>query len=289
MKARPARKSLPKATVCLTVDFDAVSIWMTWGATGNRAMSRGEFGGNVGASRLLDLFDRLKVTSTWFIPGHTVDSYPDVVRRVHTDGHEIGNHGYAHEQFDKLNPDQVRDVVMRGNTAIEHITKKKTVGMRVPAGDFDGSLLRLLADLGFEYDSSMVGEFFPSWARDKDELNFTGPNRLGKQLDLVELPLSFVMNDFCYFEFNYGNPLLTGSSDPDHVYRVWSQQFDYMYERVDGGILNLTLHPQSVGWGLRIAMLEKFIQHCKSRAGTRFITCAQAAREFKEAVGQATA
>src|SRR6516165_8369474 len=130
MIAGPTAKSSSKATVCLTVDFDAVSIWMTWGATGNRAMSRGEFGGNVGASRLLDLFDRLKVTSTWFIPGHTVDSYPDVVRRVHTDGHEIGNHGYAHEQFDKLSPDEVRVVVKRGNAAIERITEKKTIGMR---------------------------------------------------------------------------------------------------------------------------------------------------------------
>jgi peptidoglycan/xylan/chitin deacetylase (PgdA/CDA1 family) len=283
MSKKPKGNVERKATVCLTVDFDAVSIWMTWGATGNRAMSRGEFGGDVGAPRVLDLFERLGVTSTWFIPGHTVDSYPEVVKRVHAAGHEIGNHGYAHEQFDKLSPEQVRDVVSRGNAAIERITKKKTVGMRVPAGDFDGSLLRLLAELGFEYDSSMVGEFFPSWARDKDELNFTGPNRLGKRLDLVELPLSFVMNDFCYFEFNYGNPLLTGSSDPDHVYRIWSQQFDYMYENVEGGILNLTLHPQSIGWGLRITMLERFIEHCKSRPGTRFVTCADASREFREA------
>lgn len=278
--------SKAKATVCVTVDFDAVSIWMSWGAPGNRAMSRGEFGANVGAGRLLDLFRRHGIATTWFVPGHSVDMYPDVVQQAHADGHEIGNHGYAHEAFDKLSPEEVETVVKMGNAAIERVTGRRPVGMRVPAGDFDGSLLRQLSELGFDYDSSMVGEFFPSWARDKDELNFRGRNTLGERLDLVELPLSFVMNDFCYFEFNYGNPLLTGASDPDHVFRIWSSQFDYMYENVEGGILNLTLHPQSVGWGLRIAMLERFLDHCKSHPGTRFATCEQVAREFRQREGR---
>ena len=56
--------SKAKATVCVTVDFDAVSIWMSWGAPGNRAMSRGEFGANVGAGRLLDLFRRHGIATT---------------------------------------------------------------------------------------------------------------------------------------------------------------------------------------------------------------------------------
>lgn len=270
------------ATVCITVDFDAVSLWMSWGAKGNRALSRGEFGGKVGAPRLLDLFDKHAIATTWFVPGHTVDMHPQTVRRAFEAGHEIGNHGYAHETFETLSKAEMQTAVDKGSAAIERVTGSRPVGMRVPAGDFDGSLLKFLEQQGFDYDSSMVGEYYPCWARDKDEISFSGPNKLGEPIDLVELPLSFVMNDFCYFEFNYANPLLTGASDPDQVFRIWSGQFDYMHANVPGGVLNLTLHPQSVGWGLRTAMLEKFIIHCKSRPGTRFVTCAQAALEFRK-------
>ena len=65
-----------RATVCLTFDFDAVSLWMVFGARGARALSRGEFGARVGAPRLLELFDRYDIKATWFTPGHTAETFP---------------------------------------------------------------------------------------------------------------------------------------------------------------------------------------------------------------------
>lgn len=272
-----------RAVVNLTIDFDAICIWMTWGATGNRALGRGEFGGREAAPRLLDIFERTGVETTWFVPGHSADLFPDVVRRAAENGHEIANHGYAHEAFDQLAPADVRRVVRLGSDAIERITGSRPVGIRVPAGDFDGSLFELLVEEGFIYDSSIVGEFSPSWCRKKDTLRYDGPNEWGARLDLVELPLSFVMNDFCYFEFNYSNPQLVGMVGPDHVYDIWSRQFDWMYENVDHGILNVTMHPQSIGWGLRSAMLERFIRHCQERDSVVFSDCRTVANEYRNA------
>lgn len=277
----------PRATVCVTVDFDAVCIWMSWGARGARTLSRGEFGAGTGAPRLLELFERLGVSTTWFIPGHTADTYPEVAASVSEHGHEIGNHGYLHEAFDRLSPDEVRAVLRKSNAALERVTGRRPTGMRVPAGDFDGTLFEILVDEGFTYDSSIFGEFEPFWCRGKDELHDDGPNVPGRQLDLVQLPLSFVMNDFNYFEFNYANPALVGLCGPEHVYSIWTAQFDYMYERVANGVLNLTLHPQCIGWGLRIAMLERFIEHCLGREGTVFTTCADAAATFRSAASTA--
>ena len=82
--------------VCLTFDFDAVSSWIYRGMTTPTPMSRGEFG-VVAAGRILDLLDARGLASTWFVPGHTLDHWPDVCRRVHAAGHEIGHHGYLHE------------------------------------------------------------------------------------------------------------------------------------------------------------------------------------------------
>jgi peptidoglycan/xylan/chitin deacetylase (PgdA/CDA1 family) len=272
-----------RATVTVTVDFDAICIWMSWGARGARVLSRGEFGAEVGAPRLLELFERLSIPTTWFIPGHSADTYPEVAARVAEAGHEIGHHGYLHEAFDELAGEEVRDVIRRGNEALRRSTGRRPTGMRVPAGDFDGSLFEILVDEGFRYDSSVIGEFRPSWCRSRDELHDDRPPTRGEPLDLVELPLSFVMNDFSYFEFNYANPTLVGLSSPDHVFGIWSSQFDYMYDHEPGGVLNLTLHPQSIGWGLRIAMLERFLVHCLEREGVEFATCEAVAARFREA------
>src|SRR5579871_1921149 len=125
----------PRATVCVTVDFDAVSLWMTWGATGARSLSRGEFGARIAAPRLLALFERLGIPTTWFIPGHTAETYPEPAAAASAHGHEIGNHGYAHEAFDKLSAEQARAVIRKANAALQRVTGQTPRGMRVPAGD----------------------------------------------------------------------------------------------------------------------------------------------------------
>ncbi|HZZ45919.1 MAG TPA: polysaccharide deacetylase family protein [Pseudonocardia sp.] len=84
-------------TLCLTFDFDAISVWLgTFGVSTPTYVSRGEFAANVATPRILDLLERESVTSTWYIPGLDVDTYPDVCRRIRDAGHEIGHHGYAH-------------------------------------------------------------------------------------------------------------------------------------------------------------------------------------------------
>jgi peptidoglycan/xylan/chitin deacetylase (PgdA/CDA1 family) len=270
------------------LDFDAVSLWMAWGARGVRALSRGEFGARVGAPRILGVLDRYNLPSTWFVPGHTADTYPDLTREIARRGHEIGNHGYLHEAFDSLSREQVRNVIRMANDALERVTGVRPKGLRAPAGDFEGWLFELLLEEGFEYDSSRFdGEFDLYWCRRPDLLCDDGPNIPGEPIGLVEVPLSMVMQDFIYFEANFGAPLLTGSAPPSVVEEIWRSQFDYMYERVPGGVLTLTLHPQSIGWGLRMVALERFLEHCLAKPGTRFSTCGQVAMEFR-ARGAAT-
>ena len=112
----------PTATVCLSLDFDVTSIWLMFGLTGARTLSRGEFGATTGAPRVLELCDRYDITSTWFVPGHTADNYPEVTAEVARRGHELGNHGYVHEDFGSLSLEESRAVLRKGNAAIERIT-----------------------------------------------------------------------------------------------------------------------------------------------------------------------
>ncbi len=85
------------ARVCLTFDFDAISIWIgPFAATSPSMISRGEFG-VVGVERFCACSTGRGSPRTFFMPGHTADTYPDTVRAIVSAGHEIGHHGYLHE------------------------------------------------------------------------------------------------------------------------------------------------------------------------------------------------
>jgi peptidoglycan/xylan/chitin deacetylase (PgdA/CDA1 family) len=274
-----------RATVCLSVDFDALSLWLQWGVRGARALSRGEFGGRVGAPRLLELLAKQSIRTTWFVPGHTADTYPEVTAEVARQGHEIGNHGYLHESFDKLSPDEIRRVLELSNASLLRTTGQQPRGFRHPTGDSTGLLFEILEEFGFEYDSSLMGDdFFAYWCRGQDRFFDDAPPKFGDQLNLVEVPISFVMNDFHHFEFNYGEPVLVGHDGPNDVEPIWQAQFDYMYRNCPGGTLTMIVHPQCIGQGLRLDMLERFIEFCKARDGVRFATVEEVANEFRSAV-----
>jgi len=81
------------------IDVDAVAGWL--GSYGGEDspddISRGLFAGEVGSPRLLNLFKHLGIRATWFIPGHSIETFPEQMKAVAEAGHEIGIHGYSHE------------------------------------------------------------------------------------------------------------------------------------------------------------------------------------------------
>ena len=81
------------------VDIDAVAGWIGsyGGADSPSDIQRGVWAGEVGTPRLLKLFERCNLKTSWFIPGHSIETFPDQVRMVAEAGHEIGAHGYLHE------------------------------------------------------------------------------------------------------------------------------------------------------------------------------------------------
>ena len=90
------------------IDFDAVAGWLgSYGGEDSPLdISRGMFAGEVGAPRLLELFDRWGIKTTWFIPGHSIETFPEQFKMVVNAGHEIGVHGYSHENPIAMNPEQ---------------------------------------------------------------------------------------------------------------------------------------------------------------------------------------
>src|SRR5918993_5406071 len=106
--------SMPKHIVCLTFDFDAMSGFISRGQTTPGWISRGEFGPRVGAPRLLALFKKHGIATSWYVPGHTIETFPDAVKAVVDAGHEIAHHGWTHRPPATLTREQEEAEPLRG-------------------------------------------------------------------------------------------------------------------------------------------------------------------------------
>lgn len=71
----------------------------------------GLFAGTIGVQRLLKLFAKYNMKTTWFIPGHSLETFPEDMAAVRDAGHEIGLHGYSHENPSDMTIEQQRDVL----------------------------------------------------------------------------------------------------------------------------------------------------------------------------------
>src|SRR6476660_5960995 len=86
----------PRLTVALTFDHASISDGVRRGDPPVK-MAHAEFGVRVGAPRILDLLASRGIVSTWFVPGHTLETFPDSTAAIFDGGHEIGCHGWFHE------------------------------------------------------------------------------------------------------------------------------------------------------------------------------------------------
>jgi peptidoglycan/xylan/chitin deacetylase (PgdA/CDA1 family) len=270
--------------VCLSFDFDAMSLWIANFQTDSpNALSRGEFG-RVGAGRLLDLLGERSLRSTWFIPGHTVEAFPEVCRRVAAEGHEIGHHGYCHENPRRLDLDQEIAVIERGIRCIESVTGARPRGYRCPSGSFTQRTLELLERYGFLYDSSMMADdFMPYYCRIGDQAPPDGPYVFGRHIDLVEIPFSWNLDDFPFFEYTASRRGISpGLADPERVLSVWWGEFEFLRRKLGSGVYTLTMHPQVIGRGHRMLMLEELLDRIAEAGGVEFTTLGEVASRFRE-------
>lgn len=266
---------------CLTFDFDALSSWIHRGVTTPTPLSRGEFA-LVGTERILALLRRFGIRATWFIPGHTLETFPDLCRRIHDEGHEIAHHGYLHEPPAALHSRAEEEAVLvRGNEAIRRITGAPARGYRSPSWDLSPHTVDLLLHHGFLYDSSMMAhDIRPYRARRGDIIEPDGRVRFGPATRLIELPVSWSLDDFPHFEYRrIEHALQEGLRRADDVLANFVDDFRYMVRTAEWGVLTYTFHPEVIGRGHRMLMLERLIEALR-QLGAVFVRMDEAAAEY---------
>lgn len=263
-----------RLALSLSPDFDAHSVWMgTFRSSSQTMLSRGEFGAEVGAPRLLETFERYGVRTTWCVPTHTMQTFPGAVEAVVAAGHEIAAHGVYHEYIPKLAPDEERRLLELQLSLHEALIGKRPRGYRSPALDVTDLTLELLAEQGFDWDSSLMGrDFEPYRPRMVTTIDPERGNTFGPRLEILEFPVSWLLDDFPELESFPSNPLIQSNQS---VLQRWIDSFDFAYERCPNGVMTWTLHPQTIGRSQNIVMLERFLDHVTAREGIWFPTISE--------------
>src|SRR5262250_1675104 len=192
----PGAKPMPRHIVCLSFDFDTMSGFIARGLTTPTPLSRGEFGARA-STRILDFLEQGGIRSTWFIPGFTIVSFLRECEAVVNAGHGIAHHSWAHVPPADQSRDAEEADLVRANETILGLTGQKARGYRSPSWDLSAHTIDLLVEHGFLYDSSLMGaDYWPYRARSGDVARLGEPYRFGAETALIEMPISWSLDDF---------------------------------------------------------------------------------------------
>lgn len=299
----PARRRR-RMRICLSVDFDAISGYLGTGHTPENTLadySAGIFSANVGVGRLLRLFQKYDISDklSWFIPGHSMETFPEQTAQIAASGAEIGLHGYSHEGAYAMTVAQETDVLRK---CIQLITElrggRRPIGYRAPLYQIRETTVKLLQEHDFLYDSSMNAHdslpyFLPNPFPgepphvpdyNKPASSWMVPTELPTQPPfgsdqaknaMVEIPGSWYTEDMTPLGFYPYTSSTQGYVSVDVVEKMWWDRFDWLWENESwldeepglnyGSIYPMIWHPESAGRNHIVGMIDKFLGKLVSR------------------------
>lgn len=228
--------------------------------------AHGRYTYRIGLARLLDLLSEMEIRATFFWPVFEAEKAAALLERTLAEGHEIGNHGNAFENHEKLG-DGEAEILARAHESLTRLCGSAPVGFRAPGYRLSYETLPLLHRLGYLYDSSFVDDDAP-YLLDADGA-----------LGMVELPWNEDLRDATHFERRL----------------TQARTEAFMTEAIDAlvpeaGYACITLHPRGdngFGRAARLDMLRRYLERARSRFGAEFLTCRAVAETVRAAGGWA--
>jgi len=240
---------------------------------------------------LLKLFDRVGIKTTWFVPGHSIDTFPRETAAIVEAGHEIGMHGYSHENPIAMTPEQEEAVLVKCIELITRVSGRRPTGYVAPWWEFSHVTNELLLKHGIKYDHSLMHRDFEcyyvrvgdSWTN----IDFSKPASewmqglvRGEETNLVEIPANWYLDDLPPMMFIKNSPNSHGFVNPRDIEQIWKDQFDYVYREYDDAVFPITIHPDVSGRPQVLLMLERLIAYITAHPGVQFCTLNEIADDF---------
>lgn len=252
----------------------------------------------MGVQRLLKLFDKYKMKATWFIPGHSLETFPEECIAIRDAGHEIGLHGYSHENPNDMSIEQQRDVLDKTYRMLTEFCGKPPRGSVAPWWETSRGMLlmneitsckgrdivrlgcaanavclvegcELMLSYGLEYDHSMSHQdhtmyYLPAgdtWTKidySKKAEEWMKPLVHGQVTGMVEIPASWYIDDLPPMMFIKKAPNSHGWVNARDVEQLWMDHFDYFYREYDEFVFPMTIHPDVSGRPHALLMHERY-------------------------------
>ncbi len=241
-----------KCACCVTFDMDADSLIHLDHPEGGHTRASGismlQYGPDIAIPRIVETYRRLGISQTFFIPAWCMEQYPQAVEVILAGGHEIGHHGYIHENPQTQSKEEQAYWLDRSIEVIKKMTGARPRGWRAPLYNFSNHSADLLVERNFVYDASLMGDDVPYLITTKNG-------------QLVELPSHWGLDDWPQFvqssDLDYMMPIRA----PRTGFEIFEQEFEAAYKY--GGLWVPVLHPFATGrlsrWDVVAEFLAKII------------------------------
>ena len=208
-------------------------------------ISMGRYGPIVAIPRILDTYRRLGIKQSFFIPGWCMETYPEAVDAILKDGHEIGHHGWIHEDPIATKGPSQEEAFERALDTHQKMTGSAPRGYRAPVYNITQQMIDLLVKHRFRYDSSLMA----------DDIPYTMQTDAGS---IYEMPVHWGTDDWPpfahYEEIGYMMPVRGPSAGLEGFW----EEFEAQYEA--GGFFMLILHPFLTGRLARWQLVEQWLE-----------------------------
>jgi peptidoglycan/xylan/chitin deacetylase (PgdA/CDA1 family) len=199
----------------------------------------------------LKLFEKYGIKTTWFIPGHSLDTFPEECAKVRDAGHEIGLHGYSHENPTDMTMEQQRDVLDKTYRQLTEFCGKPPRGITAPWWEISKEQTELVLSYGIEYDHSMshhdcqmywlrTGDSWTKIDYSKKAKDWMKPLVKGQDTGLVEIPGNWYIDDLPPMMFIKGNANSHGWVNPRDVEDIWRVSVQRSHCRLKSDCRNRT-------------------------------------------------
>ena len=222
-----------------------------------------EYGSRVGVWRLLDMFRRYGVASTFFCCALALERNPGVAREIPGQGHEVCGHGYRWEEYHLMDRDAERDAIAKTVESLRRTTGERTVGWFTRYGPSVNTRDLVVEHGGFVYDSIGLNDDLPYYVT-------------VKELPWLVVPYSMETNDARFWR--------GGLVSVNDFYDYLKDTFDVLYEegRTHPKMMSVGLHCRIAGRPARSRAVERFLQYARQMPGVWFARRDEIARWWLE-------
>ncbi len=210
-----------------------------------------EYGSRVGVWRLLDLFQRYGVKSTFFCCALALERNSEVAREIPLQGHEVCGHGYRWEEYHRMQSDAEREAIAKTVESLLQTTGERPVGWFTRYGPSLNTRDLVAAEGGFIYDSAAMNDDLPHYVTVHEK-------------PWLVLPYSMETNDARFWR--------GGLVSTNDFYDYLKDTFDCLYEEgaTHPKMMSVGLHCRIAGRPARSRAVDRFLRYAKGFPGVWF-------------------